>query len=317
VADAVPIMGYDLGMPTARAISATAIPNGFALGVVFEPSSYLAGVRLDAALVPNVATPFTTSPLTYIETTIAWDGTHVLGALLQPDHSSYLKTYPLDMSAYITADYIAAAAADPTFASAGSTWFGAVFTNMAFQLYPLAVDGQPEASPFVFDASSTITSGSVASTGPALVAVWSNSDGSCEVGASDGVTGTTAVLAASCTTPRVSSGVGRATVIYERSGQIYERGVTVSSDLSIALGAEATLVRGTSPRMVVGGGDRWLVYADTTLQLARLDGNGTVAFPIVGLPANPPDAWTVTATQTTDYIFATVGSTVWAVAICP
>lgn len=312
------IEGFDLGVSGATDMAAALVGDGFAIGVVFGPGSTFWGMHLDANLMPAAALPFHTSPVVgfdgaYVDADLRWDGVTLVGALSNPQNTFFQTTFPTDMSSFIwnSPEYTGHATTPSVSDSGGvsiSTWFeGPILRFM--QLLP--ADGQGDGFVRTADtAMSTVTSASAAGGNVSVVALALD-DGSCRVvSVGSDLSSLGRSLRSQCQSPHAARTGDAFTIVYERGGMVAMSVVQATPPpLQISTGGERDLAPGSRPRLVTFGAESWLAWIDAgSLQLGYI-GEVFEHVTIAGLPSAPPDAFEVTD----GHVFATYGSTLWAI----
>jgi len=315
VAPAIEIVGLDLGAgdPVTR-LSVTRLADGsHGLGFTRGQLSPMLGAIIKPDASPLGPAPSTVSPsgggAIYTDTSIVWNGTHLLGALEASDGTTYFKTLAPDLSTFLTFDQFTGRAGNPSFARAGSTWFAGYIDGSA-QVLALGGDGRPTGAPKVFPA----TPDSLAMIDVGERALLSMQTGAtCTFSSIDAnLNNATQAIDAPCTGPHAASdGQDRAFVALVGATGIEIIEVISSPGIAFA-GPFPIGATGRDPRAAWGTGPRCVMWLDDGIQFAREGASGFARGAITNLPAGDPDAWDAID----DAGFAVYGSTVFRFSPC-
>jgi len=306
-----------LNAPVGDVIAST-IPGGYALGFIEKPSSYLGGVALDDALVPNTAMLFHTSPIeaatfTYNRATLFWTGSLLVGSTsVVEDGNCYHKVWASDMTVFTYADGgQQCRTGEQSVANVGGTIYSTWFEGSEHLYVGLKSDGKEEtpdqSAGFALD---TIENSSVASGDVGVIAAEMNG-GTCEVRQFPTVVSQS--LSTTCTDVHlVTRSPTQWLAVYEAGASIELRELTsTSAGTALTISNPGTLATGRSPRLFKSG-SVWLVAYDSGAALAITGVDPVANVPISGLPSGTPDAFDVAGA----YIFAAYGADLYAIT-CP
>lgn len=299
-----------------RDVIAAEIPGGTALGFITGTSSALAGVVLDASLVPNAVPPYRTSPATfqlytYSNASLFWDGTNLTGSVSVPEDSScFIKTYLPDMSIYAVANQRPnCLTGEPSVAKAGaqtvSTWYGGatLFYNA------LMGDGSPGSPDRSVVMPAAIENLSAAS-GERIVVALDVANGDCDYVLTDGSgNANSGRLIPTCARPHIRATAATTfTYVFEDTATTFGIGQVEVTAVSYMSMPTTRGFAGRFPRLFTVGGDVLVAFRNANDSLGVMRAADGTRPPISGLPG-APDAFEVAG----PYVFATFGDKVYAI----